>query len=68
MKYLTSKQHLQRLRFERFKTWLKYIFISVMGALAIGIVYICLTSENDTKKMNNCLKNNNLDYCNKEVK
>ena len=68
MKYLTPKQYLRGLRFERFTTWLKYVGVSFMGAVAIGIVYVCLTSGNDTKKMNDCLETHNLSHCNKEVK
>ena len=68
MKYDTPKQNLRKLRFKRFKTCLKYIGLSFMGAVAIGILYTCLTSGNDTKKMNICLKKHDLDYCNKEVR
>lgn len=68
MKYLTPKQHLRRLRFERFTTWLKYVGLSFMGAVTISIIYICLTSGNDTQKLNECLQNHNLNYCNEVVK
>lgn len=68
MKYLTPKQHLRRLRFERFTTWLKYVVLSAMTCLAIFIIYICLTSGNDTQKLNECLQDHNLNYCNKVVK
>lgn len=68
MKYLTPKQHLRRLRFERFKTWLKYVGLSFMGAIVIGIIYICLTSGNDTQKLNECLQDHSLNYCNEVVK
>lgn len=68
MKYLTPKQHLQRLKFERFTTWLKYVGLSVSLGLTIFIIYICLTSGNDTKKMNECLQDHSLDYCNKTIK
>lgn len=50
------------------KTWLKYIGLSATLGLAIFIIYICLTSGNDTKKMNECLQDHSLNYCNKEVK
>ena len=68
MKYLTPKQHLRRLKFERFTTWLKYVSLSFMGAVVIGIIYICLTSGNDTQKLNECLQDYNLNYCNEVVK
>lgn len=68
MKYDTPKQHLRRLRFERIKTFLKYLIFSIIGAITIDIIYICLTSGNDTQKMNDCLKSHDLNYCNKEEK
>ena len=68
MKYLTPKQHLRRLHFERFTTWLKYAGLSVMTCVAIFIIYICLTSGNDTKKINECLQDHSLNYCNEVVK
>ena len=68
MNWKTPKQHLRRLRFERFKTWLKNVGLSFMGAVAIGIIYICLTSGNDTQKMNECLQDHSLNYCNEVVK
>lgn len=68
MKYLTPKQHLRRLRFERFKTWLKYVGLSFMSGVAFFILYICLTSNNDVDKINECLKTHDLNYCNKAVK
>lgn len=68
MKYLTPKQHLRELRLKRVKTFLKYLAFSIMGAVAIGVIYICLTSGSDTQKMNECLKTHDLNYCNKAVK
>lgn len=68
MNWKTPKKHLRRLRFERFKTWLKYLIFSIMGAVVIGIIYICLTSGNDTQKLNECLQEHSLNYCNEVVK
>lgn len=68
MKYETSKQHLRRLCFERFATWLKYVGLSFMGAVAISIINICLTSGNDTQKINECLQDHSLNYCNNNVR
>ena len=66
--YRSIQQHLRELRRERIKTFLKYLIFSIMGAIAIGIIYICLTSGNDTQKMNECLQDHSLNYCNKVVK
>ena len=68
MKYLTPKQHLRRLRIERFTAWLKYVGLSCISAIALGIIYICLTSGNDVQKLNECLQDHSLNYCNKAVK
>ena len=67
MKYLTPKQHLRKLRFERFKAWLKYVGLSAICGLVIFIIYICLTSGNDTQKLNECLQDHSLNYCNEVV-
>ena len=67
MKYLAPKQHLRRLRFERFTTWLKYVGLSATFGLTIFIIYICLTSGNDTQKLNECLQDHSLNYCNEVV-
>ncbi len=68
MKYLTPKQHLRRLKLERFTVWLKYVGLSATFGLAIFIIYICLTSGNDTQKLNECLQDHSLDYCNNNVR
>lgn len=68
MNWKTPKQHLRRLRLERFTTWLKYVILSFISAVVIGIIYICLTSGNDTQKLNECLQNHSLNYCNEVVK
>lgn len=68
MKWETSKQHLRHLRFEKIKSWLRYFGLSTMCGLSLLIIYICLTSGNDTQKMNKCLQKHDINYCNKEVK
>lgn len=66
--YKSIQQRLRELRRERVKTFLKYLAFSIMGAVAIGVIYICLTSGNDTQKLNECLQKYSLDYCNKVVR
>lgn len=68
MKYLTPKQHLRRLRFERFTTWLKYVGLSFISGIALFIIYICITSNNDVGKINECLKTHDFEYCNNNVR
>lgn len=50
------------------KNYLKYLGLFVMIGLSLLIIHICLTSDNDIAKLNECLKSNDLEYCNKEVK
>lgn len=40
----------------------------MLFATTIYILFICITSGNDTKKLNKCLQTHNLEYCNKNVK
>ena len=68
MKYETPKQHLKKLQIERLLYKLKFSSLIICFALAIWILYACLSSTNDTKKMNECLKKNSLNYCNKNIK
>ena len=68
MKYDTSKQYLRRLKFEQFKKFLKNVVLLLLGSLTAFILYICITSDQDTQKLNKCLQNHNLDYCNKNIK
>lgn len=68
MNYDTHQQYLRKLRIERVKTYLKYLGLSASLGLAIFIIYICLTSGNDTQKLNECLQSHSLNYCNEVVK
>lgn len=42
--------------------------IDMLNKMAIGIIYVCLTSGNDTQKLNECLQDHSLNYCNEVVK
>ena len=68
MKYLTPQQHLRKLYLDQVKTYFKYFGLSFIGGIVLFILYICLTSGSDTQKMNECLQDHSLNYCNKEVK
>lgn len=68
MKYLTPMQHLRRLRFERFITWLKYVGISFMGAGCLWVLIAIKPDFTFNNRFNQCLQNHSLDYCNKAVK
>ena len=68
MKYDTPKQHLRRLRFERFTTWLKYIGLSFMGACALWVLIAVKPDFTFNDRFNECLQDHNLNYCNKTIK
>lgn len=55
-------------RFYKLKLFINYFIASILGGIAFLILYICLTSNNDVDKMNECLKTHDLNYCNKAVK
>ena len=55
-------------RFYKLKLFINYFIVSILGGIAFLILYICLTSGNDTQKINECLQDHSLNYCNKVVK
>lgn len=55
-------------RFYKLKLFINYFIASILGGIVFLILYICLTSGNDTQKLNECLQDHSLNYCNKEVK
>ena len=65
VKYLSVKQNLRRLKLERLKLYFTIYGISFLIAIALFILYICISSGNDTQDLNKCLKDHNLNYCNK---
>lgn len=65
VKYLSVKENLRRLKLERLKLYFTIYGISFLIAIALFILYICISSNNDTKDLNKCLKDHNLNYCNK---
>ncbi len=68
MKYDTLKQHLRRLRLERFTTWLKYIAFSFMGACVLWVLIAIKLDFGFNERLNECLQDHNLNYCNKTIK
>lgn len=55
-------------RFYKLKLFINYFIVSILGGIAFLILYICLTSGNDAQKMNECLQDHSLNYCNEVVK
>lgn len=72
MNWLTPKQHLRRLRWERFKDQVRKISLVLFFLFtlwfAINLVITSCTSSEVVDRLNECLKTHDLNYCNKEVK
>lgn len=69
MEYLNHKEYYKLLLKERIKAILTMIVI--MGIVIISpiwIITIVLTSSDTTDKLNECLKTNSLNYCNRNIK
>ena len=66
--YTSPRAIITRYRFYKLKLFINYFITSILGGIAFLILYICLTSNNDVDKMNECLKTHDLNYCNKAVK
>jgi hypothetical protein len=69
MKYLNHKQYYRKLLFERFKAYFMTItFLGIVIISPIWLIIIVLTSSDTTDKLNECLKINSLNYCNRNIK
>jgi len=55
-------------RRNKLKLFLNYFIASLLGGLVFFILYTCITSGNDTQKLNECLQDHSLGYCNEVVK
>lgn len=67
MNWETTKQHLRRLRFERFTNWLKYAGLSFMGACALWVLIAIKPDFTFNDKFNECLQKYSFNYCNKNI-
>lgn len=68
MKYLTPKQHLRRLRFERFTNYIKTLLLVSCGTLALWILIAIKPDFGFNDRFNGCLQKHDLNYCNKAIK
>lgn len=66
--YTNPRAVITTYRRNKLKLFINYFIASILGGIAFFILYICLTSNNDVDKMNECLKTHDLNYCNKTVK
>lgn len=68
MKYNTPKQHLRRLRFERLTNYIKTLSLVSCGTLALWVLIAIKPDFTFNEKLNECLQNNDLAYCNNNVR
>lgn len=68
MKYLTPKQHLRRLRFERFINYIKTLLLVSCGTLVLWVLIAIKPDFGFNKRFNECLQQHDLNYCNKNIK
>ena len=66
--FVSPQAIIRKRRFYNFKLFLNYFIASLLGGLIFFILYTCITSGNDTQKLNECLQNHDLNYCNNNVK
>lgn len=68
MKYLTPKQNLRRLRFERFTNYIKTLLLVSCGTLALWILIAIKPDFGFNDRFNSCLQKHDLNYCNEVIK
>lgn len=68
MKYLTPKQHLRKLHFERFTNYIKTLSLVSCGTLVLWVLIAIKPDFGFNDRFNKCLQQHGLNYCNKEVK
>ena len=68
MKYLTPKQHLRRLRFERFINYIKTLLLVSCGTLALWVLIAIKPDFGFNNRFNGCLQKHDLSYCNEVIK
>lgn len=66
--YTNPREVITTYRINKLKVFMNYFIGTLLGGLILFTLYICLTSGNDTQKLNECLQDHNLNYCNEVVK
>ena len=68
MKYLTPKQYLRKLRWQRFINYIKTLLLILYWTLALWVLIAIKPDFGFNDRFNNCLQKHDLNYCNKAVK
>lgn len=68
MEYLTPKQYLRKLRWQRFTNYIKTLLLIFYWTLALWVLIAIKPDSGFNDRFNGCLQKHDLDYCNKAVK
>lgn len=68
MKYLTPKQHLRKLRWQRFINYIKTLSLVSCGTLTLWVLIAIRPDPDFNDRFNGCLQKHDLNYCNEVVK
>lgn len=66
--YINPQAVITTYRRNKLKLFINYFIASLLGGLVFFILYTCITSGNDTQKLNECLQGHSLNYCNEVIK
>ena len=66
--YLNPKQYYLKLKLERLKAYIKMIVFLEIIISSIWLISVCITGYDISDKLNVCLQEHSLDYCNTNIK
>lgn len=67
MKWDTPKQHLRKLKFERFVGRLKVAGVVLLILMSFWVLYATLSGWDIPDRLNECYKTHSQMYCNKHI-
>ena len=68
MKWETSAQHLRKLRWQRFITYIKTLLLIFYWTLALWVLIAIMPDFDFNDRFNDCLQQHDLNYCNNNIK
>lgn len=68
MKWETPKQHLRKLRWQRFINYIRTLSLVSCGTLALWVLVAIMPDFDFNDRFNKCLQQHDLNYCNRNIK
>lgn len=68
MKWETSKQHLRKLRWQRFINYIRTLILIFYWTLALWVLIAIIPDFDFNDRFNECLQQHDLNYCNNNIK